>query len=75
MSNRPGWHDSYWKNLDKETSKRIRTTCPRCGSSKTYYNQQFKTWCCGKCEHSFVVKGLGSDMPWWKRLLGRRLWK
>ncbi len=71
MPARPGWHDEYWKKMDPETQRRIRSTCPRCGSSKTSYNTQFKTWRCGKCEHIFVVKGLGDDAPWWKRLFRR----
>ena len=71
MPIRPQWHDEYWEKLDKETARRIRTTCPRCGSSKTYYNKQFETWRCGKCEHIFVIKGLGDKAPWWKRLFGR----
>ncbi len=68
MPGRPGWYDDYWKKLDKETAQKIRTTCPRCGSADTYYNQHYKTWRCGKCEHSFRVKGLGDKVPWWKRL-------
>ena len=72
MPVRPGWHDEYWDQLDKETAKKMRTMCPRCGSAKTYYNQQYDIWRCGKCEHSFVVEGLGGEKtPWWKRLLGR----
>ena len=71
MPIRPQWSDEYWKGLDKETSRKIRTTCPRCGSSNTYYNKQFKVWRCGKCEHSFMVKGFGDKQPWWKRLFGR----
>ena len=70
MPVRPGWHDDYWKNMDKETARKIRTTCPRCGSARTHFNEQFETWRCGKCEHIFVVKGL-DKAPWWKRLLGR----
>ena len=71
MPVRPGWHDEYWKRLDKETAKKIRTTCPHCGSSKTYYNQQYRTWRCGKCEASFTIKGFGDKAPWWKRIFGR----
>jgi len=71
MPGRPGWHDAYWKNLDKETARKLRTMCPRCGSSKTFYNEQFQTWRCGKCEHIFVVKGLDDKAPWWKRLFWR----
>lgn len=71
MSGRPGWHDGYWKSIDKETARRVRTTCPRCGSPKTYYNKQFWTWRCGRCEHSFVIEGLGDKKPWWKRLFRR----
>jgi len=67
MPGRPGWHDDYWKKLDRETARKIRTTCPRCGSAKTYYSEQFKTWRCGKCEYVFSVKGL-DDVSWWKRL-------
>ena len=70
MPGRPGWHDDYWKKLDRETARKIRTTCPRCGSAKTYYNKQFKTWRCGKCEYIFSVKGL-DNVPWWKRLFGK----
>ena len=71
MAGRPGWHDSYWKNMDKDTERKLRTLCPRCGSSQTYYNQQFKVWRCGKCEASFMVKGLDEKPPWWKRLFKR----
>jgi ribosomal protein S27AE len=68
MPSRPGWSDSYWKKLDKETERKLRTTCPRCGSSDTYYNKHYKTWRCGKCEHSFVVKGLTDSVSWWRRV-------
>ena len=71
MPGRPGWHDSYWKRLDKETARRMRTACPRCGSTRTSYNEQFLTWRCGKCEHIFTVKGYGDKPPWWKRLFRR----
>lgn len=72
MPVRPSWHDEYWKKLDKETAKKLRTACPRCGSTSTYYNQQYQAWRCGRCEHSFVVEGLDDDKaPWWKRLFGR----
>ncbi len=72
MPVRPGWNDEYWKQLDKETAKKLRTMCPRCGSANTCYNKQYQNWRCGKCEHSFVVEGLSGDKkPWWKRLLGR----
>jgi len=71
MPVRPGWHDSYWKSLDKETARKIRSTCPRCGSSKTYYNEQFKTWRWSKCEYIFVIKEIGDKVPWWKRLFRR----
>ena len=71
MAGRPGWHDAYWKNLDKDTERRLRTLCPRCGSSNTYYNEQFQVWRCGKCEASFTVKGLNDRLPWWKRLFRR----
>ncbi len=68
MPSRPGWYDNYWKNLDKDTARRMRTTCPRCGSSETYYNKLYKTWRCGRCEHSFVIEWV-DERPWWKRLL------
>lgn len=71
MPVRPSWSDEYWKQLDKETAKKIRTTCPRCGSANTHYNQQYKSWRCGRCEHSFTVSGLDDKAPWWKRLFGR----
>jgi len=71
MAGRPGWHDDYWKNLDRETEKRLRTMCPRCGSASTIYNQVYRTWRCNRCEHSFVVD-LGDRRPWWKRLWGRK---
>ena len=72
MPGRPGWYDGYWKNLDEETERRLRTTCPKCGSSKTYYNKQFKTWRCGSCEHSYVIQGYGEDKkPWWRRIFGK----
>ncbi len=50
----------------------VNTTCPRCGSSETYYNKQYGTWRCGKCEHSFVVEGLTDKTPWWKRLFAKK---
>ncbi len=75
MPVRPGWTDDYWKRLDKETSRKLRTGCPRCGSTKTHFNEQYGAWRCGRCEHSFVVEGIGGSRqdgrPWWKRLLGR----
>jgi len=36
----------------------MRTTCPSCGSDRTYYNEKYKTWKCLKCEKSFVVEDL-----------------
>ena len=68
---RPGWNDSYWKKLDKESARRLRTTCPKCGSDKTYYNKQFKVWRCGRCENSWVIQGIKSGESWWKRLWRR----
>ncbi len=74
MPIRPSWSDEYWKKLDKETAEKIRTTCPRCGTSNTYYNQRYQAWQCGKCEYSFVVKGIRiSDRPWWERIFS--FWK
>ena len=72
MSGRPNWHPEYWQKLDKETAKKVQTTCPRCGSDKTYYNARFKVWRCGKCEHSFQVAGVKDAKPWWRRLFGKR---
>ena len=71
MPGRPGWHDEYWDQMDKETAKKIRSTCPRCGSSNTYYNKQYGTWRCGKCEHTFVIRGFDENKPWWKKLFKR----
>ncbi|MBI4180517.1 MAG: hypothetical protein HY528_01135 [Chloroflexi bacterium] len=71
MPVRPGWNEEYWKQLDKETAKKLRTMCPRCGSTNTYYNKQYQSWRCGKCENSFVVEGFSERKPWWQRLLGR----
>lgn len=68
MSNRPGWYPEYWKKLDRKSGGKIKTTCPRCGSDKTYYNARFKVWRCGACEHSFTVKGARTGQPWWRRL-------
>ncbi|MBI2852573.1 MAG: hypothetical protein HYX84_05690 [Chloroflexi bacterium] len=73
MSVRPGWSDDYWKRIDKDTARKLRTTCPRCGSERTYYNKKFDTWRCIKCEHSFAVRGLGEKVPWWKRLFSWRI--
>ena len=67
MPIRPEWSDDYWKTMDKETAKKIRTRCPKCGSDKTYYNRKFRVWRCGKCENSFTVKGYGEK--WWERLM------
>ncbi len=70
---RPGWNKEYWDRMDKETARKLRTTCPRCGSDKTYYNKKFGVWRCGRCEHSWVIRGVaGEKVPWWKRLFGRR---
>jgi ribosomal protein L37AE/L43A len=71
MPGRPGWYEENWRRMDKDTVRKIRTTCPKCGSDKTYYNEKFKVWRCGSCEHSFTVKGLPSEKPWWKRWLMR----
>ena len=71
MPGRPGWHDEYWDQMDKETAKKIRSTCPRCGSSNTYYNKQYGTWRCGKCEHTFVIRGINDNKSWWKKLFKR----
>ncbi len=74
MPVRPGWSDDYWKRMDKETSRKLRTSCPRCGSTKTHFNEQYETWRCSRCEHSFAVDGVGDSSrggrSWWKRLLG-----
>ena len=70
MPVRPGWHDGYWEQLDKDTARKIRTTCPRCGSADSDYNKQFKTYRCGKCEYIYVVEGYDDKVPWWKRLFG-----
>ncbi len=70
MPIRPRWSDGYWNRLDKETSRKMRTTCPHCGSADTYYNEHYKAWRCNKCEYSFTIKGLGDKKPWWKRLWG-----
>ena len=71
MPSRPGWYDDYWENLDKDVARKIRSTCPRCGSANTQYNKRFKTWRCGRCEHIFVVKGLEEKPHWWQRLFRR----
>lgn len=71
MPGRPGWHDEYWDQMDKETAKKIRSTCPRCGSSNTYYNKQYGTWRCGKCENTFVIQGIDDNKSWWKKLFKR----
>lgn len=68
MPVRSSWGDEYWRRMDRETRRKIRTTCPRCGSADTYYNKQYRTWRCGRCEHSFVVEGYGDKLPWWQRL-------
>ncbi|MBI4285465.1 MAG: hypothetical protein HY670_06150 [Chloroflexi bacterium] len=67
MPVRPEWYDGYWQRLDKETVKKVRSSCSRCGSTETYYNRKFKVWRCIKCEHSFVIRGL-AERPWWKRV-------
>ena len=72
MPVRPGWHDEYWKKMDKDTQEKLRTTCPKCGSSETYYNEQFKLWRCARCEASFKIKGFGDKRPWWKRMFGKK---
>lgn len=71
MPSRPGWYEGYWKRIDKETAKKVQTTCPHCGSADTFYNERFKTWRCARCEYIFKVKGYGDQRPWWKRLFRR----
>lgn len=71
MPGRPEWHDSYWNKMDKETAKKMRSSCPRCGNSDTFYYKQYGTWRCSKCEHIFVVQGLEENTPWWKRIFKR----
>ena len=74
MPSRPNWYEENWKRLDKDTAQKVRTSCPKCGCDKTYYNEQFKVWRCGKCERSFTVKGIKMDKPWWKRIfMGRKI--
>ena len=34
MGGRPGWNKEYWKRLDRETERKLRTTCPKCGSTR-----------------------------------------
>ena len=48
MPIRPGWFEDYWRHMDKKTAAKIRTSCPRCGSAKTYFNEQYGTWRCGR---------------------------
>ncbi len=72
MSGHPGWNPEYWRKMDKETQRKLRTLCPRCGSSKTYYNRRFKVWRCGACENSFVIKGVTDGIPWWRRIFRRK---
>ncbi|MFH1032300.1 MAG: hypothetical protein V1767_07055 [Chloroflexota bacterium] len=73
MPARPNWYNSYWRKMDKKTAEKIRTTCPRCGSTRTYYNEQFRTWRCGDCEYSFKVKGVRGKLPWWRRLFRKEI--
>jgi ribosomal protein L37AE/L43A len=68
MPPRPTWYEDNWKRMDKKTAREIRTNCPKCGSDKTYYNEKFKVWRCGKCENIFTIKGLKMEKPWWKRI-------
>jgi ribosomal protein L37AE/L43A len=68
MPARPNWYEDDWKRMDKKTARQVRTTCPKCGSNKTYYNEKFKVWRCGKCENIFTIKGLKMEKPWWKRI-------
>ena len=70
MPSRPNWNDEYWNKMDKETARKARTTCPKCGSNNTSYNAKFKVWRCNKCENTWAIKGVGSDVPWWKRMFG-----
>ena len=44
--------------MDWRQERRTRTTCPFCGSDRTYYNENYKTWKCLKCEKSFDVENL-----------------
>ena len=68
MPAREQWSDEYWKKLDKDTARKLRTSCPKCGSDKTYYNKQLKIWRCGRCENSFTVAGVKTGKSWWQRL-------
>jgi len=70
MPFRPSWREDYWRKINKKTATKMRTTCPRCWSANTYYNQQYKAWRCGKCENSFIVEGVSGKAPWWKRIFG-----
>ncbi len=72
MPSRPSWNEEYWQKLDRDTARKVRTVCPKCGSEKTYYNEKFKIWRCAVCEHSWTLKGVGSGVPWWRRLWGGR---
>lgn len=68
MPARPGWYKENWRRMDKDTARKMRTTCPKCGSERTYYNEKFKVWRCAVCEHTFTVKGVRAGTPWWKKL-------
>ncbi len=71
MSPRPNWYDNYWEKIDPKTEKKLRTMCPRCGSSETYYNKRYSVWRCANCEHAFRIEGLGERKNWWRRLFRR----
>jgi ssDNA-binding Zn-finger/Zn-ribbon topoisomerase 1 len=72
MPSRPNWNEEYWHKMDKQSALKIRTSCPKCGSEKTYYNEKFKVWRCIVCEHAWKINGIGSGVPWWKRLFGKK---
>jgi hypothetical protein len=50
--------------------KTVKKLCPKCKSSKIYYNPHFQSWKCVKCEHSFTLEG-GRSL--WDRTIGRLL--
>ncbi len=53
----PKREDEYWA-AQKES--RGAPLCPRCGSTKVYYNRHYRSWRCGRCEYSFPTPSYGA---------------
>jgi uncharacterized protein YkwD/ribosomal protein L37AE/L43A len=53
----PKREDEYWA---ARREPRGTPLCPRCGSTKVYYNRHYRSWRCGRCEYSFPMPSYGA---------------